>query len=180
MGQYWKAITIKNGVTKRYESNYGLKLMETSWFLNGFVNGVMNTLKTPHLVAWVGDYAVEEESGAFSYDGVEENISSKTNGFFKYLVNHTKRQFLDLTKYYNRCCNISKRVNDECFMVPHPLPLLTAIGNDRGGGDFHSGLIGYDMVGYWAKDLIQLVDYGKLKKLNYNEFEVVFLEEPSE
>lgn len=179
MGQYWKAVTIKNGVLKRYESDFGIKLMESSWFLNDFVNGVMNTLKTPHLVAWVGDYAEEEESGAFAYRGETEAISSRTNGMGKYLVNHTKSQFLDLTKYYNRCCNASKQVmKDEWFMVPHPLPLLTAIGNDRGGGDFHSGFIGYDKVGYWAKDLIQIVDWQKMKKLNYNEIEVIFLEEP--
>ena len=36
----------------------------------------------------------------------------------------------------------------------HPIPLLTAVGNGRGGGDF-SG-IGEENVGCWAGDLLEV------------------------
>ncbi|MBR1807062.1 MAG: hypothetical protein IJ774_11860, partial [Selenomonadaceae bacterium] len=38
----------------------------------------------------------------------------------------------------------------------HPLPLLTAVGNDRGMGDFHEGGVGYEHVGTWAWHLISI------------------------
>ena len=37
----------------------------------------------------------------------------------------------------------------------HPLPLLTAVGNGRGGGDYR-GYENKSMVGYYAGDVIEI------------------------
>ena len=36
--------------------------------------------------------------------------------------------------------------------------LLTACGNDRGGGDYREGFPGYEHVGTWAFDIIEISD----------------------
>ena len=41
----------------------------------------------------------------------------------------------------------------------HPLPLLTSEGNGRGGGDYHtSDEYLENMVGSWARDVIEVTD----------------------
>ena len=47
-------------------------------------------------------------------------------------------------------CN---KVLDKYEMVAHPIPLLTAIGNGKGGGDYHGSCM--DKIGYWACDEIE-------------------------
>ena len=37
--------------------------------------------------------------------------------------------------------------------IIHPLPLLTAIGNGKGGGDYRGTCL--DLVGHWACDKIE-------------------------
>ena len=58
----------------------------------------------------------------------------------KFLINYDTREFIDLNLY-------KKNAKDKDGWTIHPLPLLTAVGNDRGGGDFHEGNIGYESVG---------------------------------
>ena len=63
----------------------------------------------------------------------------KDTSEYRYVVNHSKRVFVD------------KQATEEDKM--HPLPLLTCEGNGRGGGDY----IGEDpqhLVGSWARDII--------------------------
>lgn len=92
----------------------------------------------------------------------------------KYIVNHSKRQYIHLGAYIARNqwlekgCYVEGKYheNEEYFMCVHPLPLLTACGNDRGGGDYHSEYPDYDMVGLWAFDLIE---YTKTTPLGYDE-----------
>jgi hypothetical protein len=55
---------------------------------------------------------------------------------YRYLVNHDTRQYVD---------------KDKAGDV-HPLPLLTAEGNGRGGGDYRGG--NEDLVGIWARDIL--------------------------
>lgn len=56
----------------------------------------------------------------------------------------------------------------------NPLPLLTAIGNDRGGGDFHKGNIGFKNVGKLTWNLISISD---AVPKNFKKFDLVFKEE---
>lgn len=58
-------------------------------------------------------------------------------------------------------------------MCVHPLPLLTACGNDRGSGDYHEGYPDYNRVGKWAFDLIECSDK---KPEGYEQLDVTFTE----
>lgn len=136
----------------------GMKLAEHSWVWNDFVNGVMELIEeTPSTVAWVGDYA----DNASDYDGryTEEVYASawhddcRDRPFEKlpethgdgYIVNHSKGEYIDLERYVS--------ANVENGWCVHPLPLMTAIGNGRGGGDYRGR--DKDMVGRWAMDVIE-------------------------
>ena len=85
----------------------------------------------------------------------------------KFLLNHDSKQFVDLDEY-------KKLSVDKHGWVIHPLPLLTAVGNDRGGGDFHEGNTGYDNVGIWAWQLLSFED--KPPK-GFSKFPLVFKED---
>lgn len=167
----------------------GMKLMEHSWIGNELVNAVYSRiLKRPRRIAWIGDYSQEDyEACAEAYtkhfsledfikyysqawsneDEIDsippsmyaqedlELINDKTQGM--YLVNHDQKKYLDLGSYIERC--IVKEGNWQGWCV-NPLPLLTACGNGRGGGDFYSNdtNIGYGEVGIWAFDELELTD----------------------
>lgn len=81
----------------------------------------------------------------------------------RYLVNHTQKTYIDLGEHIaaNRWTEKGayvKRHYDPFYvydMCIHPLPLLTACGNGRGGGDYRDQFPGYDKVGSWAFDLIE-------------------------
>ena len=64
-------------------------------------------------------------------------ISRKNDNNTCFLVNHTKKQYVDMTK-----------VQDI-----HPLPLLTSSGNGRGKGDYEGE---QNFVGSWAGDVLSV------------------------
>ncbi len=84
----------------------------------------------------------------------------------KYLVNHTQHSYVHIGEYIaaSKWTEQGSWINgkydplDTYDMCINPLPLLTACGNDRGGGDYHEGHPGYDKVGAWAFDLIEATD----------------------
>jgi hypothetical protein len=145
----------------------GLKLMEHSWMCNDFVDGIIERIEEkPARIAWVGDYSDEEASNG-SVDGYDMEIyrkvwsdSEKNEAALPelpfprvpeihktgYLVNHSKSIYIDLARY--------KEMNEssEGWCV-HPLPLLTEIGNGKGGGDYWSN-VGANALGSWAMDRI--------------------------
>lgn len=156
MGQYYKPIIIDE---KRkpliafysWDYNNGLKLMEHSYLDNNFVNAVVNTMvskfpKGARLV-WAGDYAEPEKRKKENlFEVVGDKLyhqvkNTRRNSKIRYIVNLTKKQFVDLLEVPN--------ING---MEVHPLPLLTAEGNGLGGGDFLGN--GQKYVGSWAGDLI--------------------------
>ena len=139
------------------------KLLEHSWWQNSFVNSFSEFLyNEPSRVCWVGDYADEPDD--FDFDNCSafyvpcykevwgETIDTNTVSFSdftldgKFLLNH-----VDLAEYKSASV-------DKHGWIIHPLPLLTAVGNDRGGGDFHEGNIGYENVGIWAWQLLSFAD----------------------
>jgi len=158
----------------------GLKLMEHSWVGNNFVNAVLHEMvNKPTRLAWLGDYsdsAVEEECNLgggyitsvseflkmFNYLWGEDCAPNDLPGdspTFKldrehadcYIVNLTKRCYIDMEQYVKR--NIHKPPYDDHEWCVHPLPLLTALGNGMGGGDYR-GEEGKDNIGSWAFDEI--------------------------
>jgi hypothetical protein len=183
MGQYYNIIIKVKGSQKvkaydrHIDGEYTMaKLMEHSWYLNPMVNAVSEQLyRTPSQIAWVGDYANESELYKYAYPK-SRNYKMLSHTPFNlgglYLVNHTKKLILNCWEYLRESIK-----NSSDGWVIHPLPLLTAIGNGLGGGDYHG--INEDKVGIWAWDMLEIVEYEDLdllKKQNYENFSILFLE----
>ena len=185
MGQYYRPIlTNANGYERVYnrdvDGEYTMaKLMEHSWWYNEFVSTICNKLfKNPMKVVWVGDYADDADVT----NGIEKDElvrlqkkawKNKGNGVKKkelfldnlFLVNHTKKIYLDCNTYKEEC------VFDGGWCV-HPLPLLTAIGNGLGGGDYREDDAW--QVGQWANDVISVEE---VVPEGYEKEEYIFKEE---
>ena len=173
MGQYYKAY-VKRGnenpiVLSPWDYNNGAKLMEHSWLGNDFVNAVYILIdKEPARVGWIGDYSddvgCDEEiyKTCWSDDAINAFVTVSCNFFVEnekivgkgFLINHSKKEFIDLKNY-------AIAAIDDRKMIANPLPLLTAIGNGQGGGDYHKTNINYELVGHWFMDEIEYapVDY---------------------
>lgn len=175
MGQYYKGIFLgekpqegqhEEVVAWMYSHTYnnGLKLMEHSYQGNNFVSTFEKGLTRrgkfyKSRVVWGGDYADDEPDVKMVVDGkeVEVNLfhlcndgnevtpkeSSTTN--YPYILNHTKKLFVDKNKV--------PEIQDWKGTKIHPLPLLTCEGNGRGGGDFRGES---DLIGSWARDVISV------------------------
>ena len=160
MGQYYNAAILgKNKRTVKswmYSHDYsnGLKLMEHSYLTNAFVSTFENQLiGNPQSVVWAGDYADEcKDRKTNIYGRCKESLKVNPEqvevdpDVFKYVVNHTKKLYVDKT-------TIPEIQGWEGAKI-HPLPLLTCEGNGRGGGDFRGNEQG--IVGDWARDLISI------------------------
>jgi len=159
MGQYYKFIILadnkKNNkevillVINPRDYDNGSKLMEHSYINTNIMNTV-EMLISPDgdfhksRIVWAGDYADEDESMNLYH--LAENYSSYTtynnninNININYIVNHTKKLYVDKTKIENEI---------------HPLPLLIAEGNSRGGGDYHGN--NENLCGSWTRDVISI------------------------
>ena len=66
------------------------------------------------------------------------NYFQKLSKEFKYIVNHDKKQYIDKTDY----------------KFIHPLSLITAEGNGRGGGDYQGS--NEEKIGNWSRDIISI------------------------
>ncbi len=158
MGQYYKPINIENGQWL-YSHDYGsgLKLMEHSWVGNKFSGAVMKLLaeggqwyKKP--IVWCGDY-FDEPGEEDYYDNVKDEDKIMPTEYFSQeeqskvvLVNHTTEQYVVYSKL---------TVDSDGWRV-NPLPLLTALGNGRGGGDYYPDCPDADKVGIWARHILSV------------------------
>ena len=190
MGQYYRAILGDaygfncQVFDRSVDGSYTLaKLMEHSWWLNPFVNSFSEQIyKCKSRVCWVGDYADEPDDFKFinnsafyvpNYNEVWGDsvklLTSHSTDFTldgKFLLNYDTKEYIDLDEY-------KKQSEDKEGWTIHPLPLLTAVGNDRGGGDFHEGNIGYEFVGIWAWQLISIAD---IFPKNFKPVNIIFKE----
>ena len=84
-------------------------------------------------------------------------------------MNHTKREYVDMRK-----CFLSNEFSfgEEKGWCLEPLPLLTAVSNGLGGGDFHKGGDDYESVGAWAGDEISF----SMERPDYAERTARFIE----
>ena len=130
----------------------------------------------------MGDYA--DDNGDFNFainsafytpcykevwgEGVKTSTSTATDFTLdnKFLLNHDTKEYVDMEEYKE------KSVDNDGWVI-HPLPLLTAVGNDRGSGDFHEGNIGYEKVGRWAWQLLSISD---TPPKSYKKFDLAFKE----
>jgi len=160
MGQYYLAIILgdedqkqKPEIIRIYVSpfNCGMKLTEHSYLKNQFVNTFESLLAPDGIfyksrVVWAGDYAdneVGQEQNLYSlaYDQPKKDFTSKillSSENNQYVINHTKKQYVDKEKHDKY----------------HPLPLLVAEGNGRGGGDYQG--INQDIIGTWSRNVISV------------------------
>lgn len=189
MGQYFKPIIggIYGGNFKSYEyftrvEVINTKLMEHSYWNNEFCNNIAALIyNNPKRICWVGQYALPKDfefdvPDIISVPCYEDVYKDKMDeedvphsDFFldqKYLINYDSQEYIDLEEYKKKSFSRNNR-------IIHPLPLLTAIGNNRGFGDFHDGNIGFEFVGKWAWQLIIILD--KIPK-NVNKVDIVFHE----
>lgn len=172
MGQYFNAFGRReNGTTFNLCGEWS-KLMEHAYWDNPLCNAVAEELyKSPTELWWVGDYAYESEVYKDCYESGNEVEFLDCTEFCldgKYLINLTKKQFLDCSKF------AAMSSSDDDWML-HPLPLLTAQGNGRGGGDYYG--INSDKVGIWAGDLLTVVSGTELSEYkDFEEFKILFSE----
>lgn len=161
------------------------KLTESAFIGNNYVNAVMGMIEdSPQRVAWMGDYADDEygdpyekkmphdefmrfwevawrnEDDTFAAKPEPMKFDMDSKGW--YLVNHTQRlvlsfdDFIGKNKWLERYRDYQTGKEMEEWWCMSPLPLLTACGNGRGGGDYHEQFPDYRQVGTWAFDVIEL------------------------
>jgi hypothetical protein len=204
MGQYYSVLVIdeNNKVTKVSPGTFRSfsKLTEHSWIGNPYVNAVYSLIRNrPRKVVWIGDYAIDpfnpdEDVYAQRISYAEfktlyqlahgENPSMEKGFFFKadlncldydtvgmYLLNHDRKSYIDIAAYIKAS---SVPDSDNVPWCLSPLPLLTACGNGRGGGDFYSQHTGYSDVGTWA---FQVVEYTDHVPEGYQKAEICFRED---
>jgi len=165
-----------------WSSNFsGLKLIEHSWLENDFVNGVLESIwGNPCNVAWVGDYAYDDSDFCQRYtkdtyetvwgDGQDERERpfDEVPAIHKdgYILNLDKGVYIDLKRYAS-VAGFKPKWSDQTLTI-HPLPILTCIGNGRGGGDYWG--TNMDMVGTWAMDKIVFTEEWPcaFREIDYN------------
>ena len=150
MGQYYKAISIDaDECIEPWDYEEGAKLMEHSYIGNNTVNAVESLISKNGnwhntRIVWAGDYAdneINSEHNLYSLTDNKVNPATNSKFGFRYIVNSTKMQFIDKKKI---------KKDADGYRI-HPLPLLTAEGNGRGGGDFRKD---DNRIGSWARDKI--------------------------
>lgn len=166
MGQYYKAcfVTQKKNKVKEYfdswDTNNGSKLMEHSYIGNNFVmNVTYKMINSPKRLVWAGDYGDDVvgknnyymlcDKSEKSQNETEINVIENALNANTIYINHDKKEWFDLKK------QTIPAMKDWCGIV-HPLPILTADGNGRGGGDYDG--VNMELVGTWKGDLIEISD----------------------
>lgn len=190
------------------DMNNGAKLMEWSYHRNSMVLALMNLLANEwkgDRVYVVGDYAESDNPEEPCYEAVKmleeemglpteeigsiygyaserfRNISALADGKdhgLRYIYNHKTKQFIDTGKCPIEWIWYNKKENKVYINKIAPISLLLAMGNGRGGGDFHSGHIGYEYVGSWCSSVQDIeITENKIEGLEYEEFAPDFTEQ---
>jgi hypothetical protein len=182
MGQYYRAVFVGyrgrsvKGFVKTYDFDNGAKLKEHYFIGNKFMRAV-EALLIPGAIhhksrlVWAGDYADEEPGTELNlymmadkekHRRIPNALSDDESKAYRYIVNHDKKVYVDK--------DLIEDSEDNWGI--HPLPLLTADGNGRGGGDYHD--TDNSLVGLWARDIISLE---KEKPGGYELLETDFYDE---
>ena len=162
--------------TNGKEDDYcGAKLTEHSWIDTYITDAVSNYIhNNPTRIIWCGDYTEEDELQAKIANKLTLNdvflpedreneylkLRRPEGGFDyhnKWLVNRTKKEQINLNLYMNRSF-YGDTWDDGTPQLIYPVSLLAALGNGRGGGDYHEGGTCFDKVGSWAGDFIEITD----------------------
>lgn len=178
MGQYYRFGIFKPNVQEKkdirttddvattaspYTYNDGAKIMEQAYVGNSYVKRAEEYLAGKfykYRFVWVGDYAdkikIDDNSALSVYkilaeynekygDVKDEHTDIIDKMQRKYILNFSKKEAIEIKK------------NIEDINI-HPLPLLCADGNGRGGGGDYYGTY-QEYVGSWAYDIIGISDF---------------------
>jgi hypothetical protein len=154
MGQYYLTVILGEKSDKEHIRTYldptmymnGSKLTEHSYLGNNFMKIVENLISPSGMfyksrLVWAGDYADAEPNSKSNLhkmcEGKDPFVYRGELVSYTYIVNHTKKVYIE------------KKGNGL-----HPLAILTAEGNGRGGGDYNGPNM--EMVGTWARDVISM------------------------
>lgn len=178
MAQYYVPIIMdKNGFCTRFDLskyNQDPRLMGHSWWCNNFVNRIVGVLyKNPMRVAWVGFCSdnnpivlknnLKEIAWKKCWEllDIEKALPTGMRLDNLFILNHSKKEYLDCPLYLykeNHLKEYSLAVRQDMIAsIIHPLPLLTAAGNENYPGDY----VGQNMddVGVWCWDEISVDDF---------------------
>lgn len=174
MGQYYHPIILNHnhsikGYVHPHHFDNGLKLMEHSYINNDVVAIItLQIMNNPHKLVWAGDYAdnadkyycrCDEKRHEITKNDIVPSCEPNDVTFWgmarekvakcRYFINHTKKQYFDMKKLKTKVSWGDLRI--------HPLPILTADGNGRGGGDYsvNDDNPADKLVGTWAYNLIE-------------------------
>jgi len=104
-------------------------------------------------LVWAGDYADNEPGSDMNVyqlsEGKRRKEYSHNTSAYRFIVNHTKKQYVAKGNSVNL------------------LPILTAEGNGRGGGDYYGTI----PAGSWARDVISMEEVGP------EEFEMLIMDD---
>lgn len=162
MGQYYKAVNMdKKEYVRPHAYDNGAKLLEHSYIKNDFLGVVTTLLKKEwkgDRVIWLGDYFEKDEnpdiplnwSEIESWDEITPKAITVNKGF---LNNISKKISIDLSKV-----TAQYDLDDPGYKM-HPLSILTACGNGRGGGDLNDDKHYLTkLAGTWAGDNLSVTD----------------------
>jgi hypothetical protein len=152
-----------------HEFDQGLKLMEHAYQDSPLMK-VVESLIQPNSIfyksrlVWGGDYADKEQGSDQNLHNMcdkyqrwsDQNIAKNYNPLsYPFLINHTRQEYVDKRKIrpYTFWPATSNPHANQPVQI-HPLALLTAEGNGRGGGDYRGNDEGY--CGLWARDIISV------------------------
>lgn len=150
------------------------KIMEAAWGWgteDGFSSLIDNH---PMHVACIGSWsddapwfreaypAYDDPQACEAYEAARKEAKHRWNKKFslehKYLINYSKKEFLDLDLYRYRSSRPFRSRNGQYYLVVvDPLILLTTIGNSVWGGSYYGTCM--DLVGAWAYDLLSIEDH---------------------
>ena len=193
MGQYHLfASQTQYGKLSLYEPD-GLKLMESAYFNDPDLSRFLEqAYRNPMRIALVGDYSDDIDSpnpeslttqmvkelhrlawGDENMRSARNRLSGPTPPLHRYIINHTKRLFIDTIRTIERegFAQVDGRCGRPDGFPINPVAILCDLGNGEGGGDY----FGPDrkLAGTWAWDFISLDDE---RPSEYDEFRAVFID----
>lgn len=111
-----------------------------------------------------------------NFENVSELADTEDHGY-RYIYNHAKKCFIDIEKCPIEWAWYNREEKKGYITKIAPLSLLLAMGNDRGGGDYHNGHRGFGYVGSWCSTVQDIeITQEKIEGLDYEEFAPDFTE----
>jgi len=181
MGQYYRIALIKEDEVKVIRPDW-IKLMEHARYGNKSMQRVEKILSEWHYrPLWIWDYCqaapflwcyewFEEEDCFYNTEEDWERnwILKREEWKVYYLVNHTRKQFIDMWRQ-------EKKYKDDYWYCVHPLALLCRVDTEEAGWDYHSQFPNFNKQGIWAGDEIwvSVYDWERLEEFKYFDYKDV-------